>query len=197
MKVNVYDPDNVEKGRMILLNLAEDLKEYCKIKVSPAAERKGKGGKGAAGERKPESAEEIREKAEAQAGFVKLAGDVEGDEEVDFDEVEDRPSYIFMELESTTSFNDIDIDAMLEHTTLDDFMRGLYLDKSDTFAKAKQPTNVLGAVMTGEGLDELDEELDGRKGLVFEDREADDRQSDDMLRQKALQNLRERRMRIK
>jgi hypothetical protein len=32
-----------------------------------------------------------------------------------------------MELTSTTSFKDnIDIDRMLEHTTLDDFMRGLY-----------------------------------------------------------------------
>ena len=25
MKVNVYDPENVQKGRLILLNLAEDL----------------------------------------------------------------------------------------------------------------------------------------------------------------------------
>lgn len=31
-----------------------------------------------------------------------------------------------MELKSTASFKDIDIDAMLEHTTFDDFMRGLY-----------------------------------------------------------------------
>lgn len=31
-----------------------------------------------------------------------------------------------MELKSTASFKDVDIDAMLEHTTFDEFMRGLY-----------------------------------------------------------------------
>jgi len=31
-----------------------------------------------------------------------------------------------MELKSTASFKDIDIDAMLEHTTFDEFMKGLY-----------------------------------------------------------------------
>ena len=35
MRVNVYDPENIQKGRLILLNVAEDLKEYCKIKVHP------------------------------------------------------------------------------------------------------------------------------------------------------------------
>jgi hypothetical protein len=32
-----------------------------------------------------------------------------------------------MELQSTVAFKEIDIDKMLEHTTLDDFLRGLYL----------------------------------------------------------------------
>jgi hypothetical protein len=35
-----------------------------------------------------------------------------------------------MELKSTSSFRDIDIDKMLEHTSLDDFMRGLYVNKA-------------------------------------------------------------------
>lgn len=35
MKVNVYEPENVQKGRLMLLNIAEDLKEYAKVKVSP------------------------------------------------------------------------------------------------------------------------------------------------------------------
>ena len=35
MRVNVYDPENIQKGRLILLNVAEDLKEYAKIKVHP------------------------------------------------------------------------------------------------------------------------------------------------------------------
>lgn len=35
MKVNIYDSENVQKGRMMLLNIAEDLKEDCKMTVSP------------------------------------------------------------------------------------------------------------------------------------------------------------------
>lgn len=33
MKVNIYDDENIEKGKLILANLAEDLKEYSKIVV--------------------------------------------------------------------------------------------------------------------------------------------------------------------
>lgn len=36
-------------------------------------------------------------------------------------------NYIFMELSSTVAFKEIDIDQMLQHTTLDDFLRGLYV----------------------------------------------------------------------
>ena len=39
MRVNIYDPDNIQKGRMILLNIAEDLKSDCKMTVSPEAQR--------------------------------------------------------------------------------------------------------------------------------------------------------------
>ena len=35
MKVNIYDPENISKGRMMLLNIAEDLKDDCKMVVSP------------------------------------------------------------------------------------------------------------------------------------------------------------------
>jgi hypothetical protein len=38
MKVNIYDNENVEKGRLMLMNMAEDLKEYAKVKVSPMDE---------------------------------------------------------------------------------------------------------------------------------------------------------------
>jgi hypothetical protein len=56
---------------------------------------------------------------------VKLSDEVDdGNED---DDVESRPSYLYMELESTTSFKDIDVDKMLEHTTMEDFMRGLYV----------------------------------------------------------------------
>lgn len=41
MKVNIYDEENVQKGRLMLMNIAEDLKEYAKIKVSPIQEAEG------------------------------------------------------------------------------------------------------------------------------------------------------------
>ena len=45
-------------------------------------------------------------------------------------DMENQPEFLFMELKSTTSFGrDIDIDAMLEHTTFDDFMKGLYANR--------------------------------------------------------------------
>jgi len=43
------------------------------------------------------------------------------------DDPSERPSYLKMELHSTVSFKEIDIDKMLEHTTIDDFLSGLYL----------------------------------------------------------------------
>lgn len=36
-------------------------------------------------------------------------------------------NYIYMELQSTVAFREIDIDQMLQHTNLDDFLRGLYV----------------------------------------------------------------------
>lgn len=44
--------------------------------------------------------------------------DLEGDGD-------ERPQYLEVELLSTVSFKEIDIDKMLEHTTLDDFLKGL------------------------------------------------------------------------
>ncbi len=40
MKVNIYDDENIQKGRMMLLNIAEDLKSDCKIVVSPVQQEK-------------------------------------------------------------------------------------------------------------------------------------------------------------
>jgi translation initiation factor IF-3 len=100
MKVNVYDPENVEKGRMILLNLAEDLKEYSRVKAYPGNQKKNE--VKIVNEKKPQTAKEIEDKAESQENFVKLGNDV--DDDGDYDDTEDRKSYIYMELESTTSF---------------------------------------------------------------------------------------------
>jgi hypothetical protein len=42
-----------------------------------------------------------------------------------------------MELQSTVAFREIDIDQMLKHTTLDDFLRGLYVKA----VEGSQPSN--------------------------------------------------------
>lgn len=52
----------------MLLNIAENLKEYAKIKVSPVEEKSKAPAKG---EAKPKSIESLKEMAEKQA-FVKL-----------------------------------------------------------------------------------------------------------------------------
>lgn len=35
IKVNQYDPENIQKGRLMLQNIAEDLRTHSKIKVAP------------------------------------------------------------------------------------------------------------------------------------------------------------------
>jgi len=45
-----------------------------------------------------------------------------------------------MELKSTATFKDVDIDAMLEHTTFDEFMRGLYTSR---VAQSSSPSSAL------------------------------------------------------
>ena len=40
MKVNIYDNENIQKGRMMLLNIAEDLKSDCRIVASPVKQEK-------------------------------------------------------------------------------------------------------------------------------------------------------------
>ena len=127
MKVNIYDPDNVEKGKLMLANIAEDLKEYAKVKVSPLDQtvkapeekviEKGMSKKSA-------KIEEIKKEAERQKG---RKDEIILDDE-DEDEFEGKSNYVYMELQSTVSFREIDIDKMLEHTTLDDFLRGLYVN---------------------------------------------------------------------
>lgn len=116
----------------MLLNIAEDLKEYAKVLVSPVTEKKDSSkGKG---DDKPLSLDEMKSMAQQRADeiessdLVALGEDV--DDAYDTDDFEGRPSYLYMELQSTAMFKDIDIDKMLEHTTLDDFLRGLYSNKS-------------------------------------------------------------------
>jgi hypothetical protein len=56
MKVNIYDPENVEKGKIMLLNIAEDLKSDCKMTVSPTQDKKEEE---KLRHKKPETLEEI------------------------------------------------------------------------------------------------------------------------------------------
>jgi len=58
MKVNAYDAENVQKGRLMLLNIAEDLKEYAKVLVSPVSEKKDAAKKGS--DDKPMTLDEMK-----------------------------------------------------------------------------------------------------------------------------------------
>jgi len=58
------------------------------------------------------------------------------DDDHDYDEdMENQPEYLQMELRSTSTFKDVDIDGMLEHTSFDEFMQGLYINRAKTNTK--------------------------------------------------------------
>jgi len=63
MKVNVYDTENVQKGRLMLLNIAEDLKDCCKVTLSPMKEDAKPSVKG---EKKPEGFDAMKEAIEVE-----------------------------------------------------------------------------------------------------------------------------------
>ena len=194
MKVNVYDQENIQKGRMMLLNIAEDLKEDCKMIVSPIKED-GKKEDDVSGD-KPQDLDEMKRAAEAQKeqkdSFMTLdVEDVSDGEEEDF---EQKAQYLYMELKSTASFKDVDIDSMLEHTTFDYFMRGLYLNKVQSTSKTgpaagANPFNaMMKQVMSGE------EERGPDIKLDFQDAEEEGAQEKN-LEQQALDAVRARRKR--
>lgn len=62
MKVNVYDPENVQKGKMMLLNIAEDLKTDAKMTVSPQQNDPKQAVKGE-GKKKPQNIDDIEKAA--------------------------------------------------------------------------------------------------------------------------------------
>ena len=137
MKVNIYDEENVQKGRLMLMNIAEDLKEYAKIKVSPIQEADGEGAAKAAPDtktsKKSTNMDDIKKQADSsrtKKGEVLSTDDKPIDDEGEF--LEGLQNYIYMELQSTVAFKEIDIDQMLQHTTLDDFLRGLYVKAVDS-----------------------------------------------------------------
>lgn len=135
----------------MLLNIAEDLKDAAKIKVAPGGKNAEKQDAKGEGKKKSSDYDKFKEMAEAQA-FVKLNDHDIEDDSAAYDEDGDRASYLYMELQSTTTFKDVDIDKMLEHTTLDDFMRGLYSKQRAGEGYSvfdEKNKNVMGSLMTG------------------------------------------------
>jgi len=84
MKVNVYDQENVQKGKLMLLNLAEDLKEHAKMKVSPSGKKAD--AKEDSKKKASPDIDQVKEAADAQA-FVKLDKSSSGN--IDEDDLED------------------------------------------------------------------------------------------------------------
>ena len=130
MKVNIYDDENIQKGRMMLLNIAEDLKSDCRIAVSSVQQEKKQDQIVKKKDSKLLKPEEIEKAAlESKKKRDDLVAIQHEDEDDKLSDAEDQPEYLYMELKSTASFKDIDIDTMLETTTFDEFMKGLYTSK--------------------------------------------------------------------
>ena len=130
---------------------------------------------------------------ESRDEFVAIQEGADDDYEYDSD-VENQPQYLFMELKSTASFKDIDIDAMLEHTTFDDFMRGLYVNKVQQ-AKPQDDSTDFQSMMKQIMQAGKDDQSDVK--LEFE--EASEEKKDDFIsqqvEQQAMAAIRERRRR--
>ena len=150
----------------MLMNIAEDLKEYAKIKVSPMQEAAEGGATEkvateAKGAKKSTNMDDIKKQADSsrsKKGEVLTTEDKPIDDEGEF--LDGLQNYIYMELQSTVAFKQIDIDQMLQHTTLDDFLRGLYVKAVDSGPSAgklshhdKLMAQLMGTVDEGYGDD--------------------------------------------
>ena len=108
--------------------------------------------------------------------------------------------FVKMELQSTVSFREIDIDKMLEHTTLDEFLRGLYVSAISEPAQGKltQQQKLMNMLMGKDAKIEEDEEKKSQPELIFDDKKSViDQFRGENLRKQALQNLKERRQKQK
>ena len=130
----------------------------------------------------------------------------DGDEK-DADE-ESRPSYLFMEMHSTskvikggvTPKKEIDVEKMVQQFSMEDFMKGLYVthQHSGPSKATVQDKNqlIMAALMSGKGLGDLQKTMDDVSGSQQEATEAGE-EEDDSLRNLALQNLRDKRQQEK
>ena len=209
MKVNVYDPENIKKGRLMLLNVAEDLKEFAKIKVHPggAKAKTPKNGSGDDSELSKHMSAESLESVAHQQNFVKMSRAlINADEGASDDDDDEDPSkqYIYMELESTQGLlADIDIDAMFNSTSVDEFMnqisrRGTF-SGTENLPKSKQAEDAFEMItQMVSGKDRAEEEAKTKLKLNFnEEAEQTTSEDTDKLRTTAMTNLRNRRMRLK
>lgn len=98
------------------------------------------------GEKKPKTVEEVQKKS--KSGFVN-ADQVRKTELIDdydkdfYEDAEEGAQYLYMELKSLTSTSAINIDALLESTTLDSFMHGLYTANKIGVERSEKKLNVL------------------------------------------------------
>ncbi len=105
-----------------------------------------------------------------------------------------------MELQSTVAFREIDIDKMLEHTTLDDFLRGLYVNTLSSGASDKKHQSEHERMMSmihSTGTEGAKQQSNQPRLKFEEDKESVEMFRDDNLRKQALQNLKELRQKQK
>ena len=130
----------------------------------------------------------------------------EGDS--DFEEDDPSKQYIYMELESTQgALADMDVDAMFNSNSVDEFMKGIA--NKGTFAKgeniskgkrAEDAMSMIGSIMQGKRLGEDGKEASEAPKLDFGGemmQEASRMNNEEELRNRAMQNLKERRLRLK
>lgn len=206
MKVNIYDEENVQKGRLMLMNIAEDLKEYGKVKVSPMESDMKRDNNVAFQDakdssKKPHKVEDVKKGLEKQKKRDEMY--TVDDDDFEDDDMDGRQNNVFMEIQSTVSFREIDIDKMLEHTTLDDFLKGLYVNslgqttEKKFLSEEEKLMNMFGQQQFA-GNEGRDSQSTDQLGLKFdeEDRRVEMFKGEN-LRKQALQNLKEMRQRQK
>ena len=115
------------------------------------------------------------------ACFVQLNRHLIGQGEMDdegFDDFaqDDEKQYLYMELESTANFKGFDIDKMMEHTSINDFMKQIYstgatkkageLSKLQEAGKlaGKSSLDIITQIMES-GSADADKEQDDQEGL--------------------------------
>jgi hypothetical protein len=155
IRINKYDPENVQKGRIMLSNIGEELKSYAKITVSPMKQDTTK-------DKTVESKADSKMNIEERLAFIeketeefeKFKENVEVDSE---DEDDHGLEHVYMELESTVCFGDeYDIDKMLEQSSLEEILRDVY--KGSLLQTAEKPIQPVG---------ETEEHSQGRPDLEF------------------------------